>query len=75
MPVFTALRVYFIRSIYLSVMYSVTIKKVEEFACYQEGQSLTCKCRYADQEDTAKAKKGFHDLEASVSNDYGDSCW
>lgn len=28
-----------------------------------DGDSLTCRCKYAAAEDTAKAKKGFHDLE------------
>ncbi|CAM9951085.1 unnamed protein product [Ascophyllum nodosum] len=44
-----------------------TIGKVEEFACYHEEASLTCRCRYASEEDAAKAKKGFHDLQMGAT--------
>lgn len=37
--------------------------QVDVFQCSVDGDSLTCSCRYAAAEDTAKAKKGFHDLE------------
>ncbi|CAM9503767.1 unnamed protein product [Pylaiella littoralis] len=40
-----------------------TIGQVDVFQCAVDGDSLTCTCRYAADEDTAKAKKGFHDLE------------
>ncbi len=41
----------------------VMIRQVDVFQCTVDGDSLTCTCRYAADEDTAKAKKGFHDLE------------
>ncbi|CAM9680072.1 unnamed protein product [Choristocarpus tenellus] len=40
-----------------------TIGPVDAFECEIDGASLTCRCRYAKEEDTVKAKKGFHDLE------------
>eukprot|EP00752_Nemacystus_decipiens_P009180 g8201.t1 len=40
-----------------------TIGQVDVFQCSVDGDSLTCRCRYAAADDTAKAKKGFHDLE------------
>lgn len=33
------------------------------FECSSEEATLTCKCRYVNDEDTIKAKKGFHELE------------
>lgn len=36
---------------------------MDAFECVTDGDSLTCTCRYSTDEDTAKAKKGFHDLE------------
>ncbi|CAM9724498.1 unnamed protein product [Ectocarpus sp. 6 AP-2014] len=40
-----------------------TIGQVDIFRCNVDGDSLTCTCRYSTDDDTAKAKKGFHDLE------------
>ena len=33
------------------------------FECTVDGANLTCTCRYTSDDDTSKAKKGFHDLE------------
>lgn len=44
----------------------VCSRQVASFECAVDGDSLTCRCRYVTDEDTAKAKKGFHDLEVRV---------
>ena len=39
------------------------VVQVDVFECTVEGDNLTCTCRYTTDDDTTKAKKGFHDLE------------
>lgn len=46
-----------------SVVVFVLMVQVDVFECTVDGENLTCTCRYTSDDDTSKAKKGFHELE------------